>query len=549
MKKISLLLILINTLYCNGQNFFLKITSSSPVEKTIIDSINYTKKHNNLKTLLEEINKFDTLTTKIGYLERKLTKQEKINDTTFHFNYSLGKRTNYLYIYLGNNKSILNQTKDTLKIKTNQIKEWTKSTIKNLEKKGYPLVKLRLTNYKKTNNTLSSDLKIDLNNKRTFDDLIILGHDNFPKNIKRSIIRNLKKQDFNQKNIAILHKELNELTFTNQIKYPEVLFTKDSTKIFAYLEKSKPNKFEGYIGFSNNSQDKLSLNGYFDLQLQNIFNSAEKLTLYWKNDGNKQSIFNITTEFPYLLKTSSGIRTKLQIFKQDSIFQNTSSEIQIGYYFNINNKTFLGIQKTTSTNTQNSLNNPIKNYQNIFYTLTYEHIISKKTKEPIRKNTEINIKTGIGKRKDKENTNRQFFAEIDIKQNISLNNYNNILIRTQNYILNSNTYLPNELYRFGGTNSIRGFRENSLQANLLTSLITEYQYSLSPSLYLHTVIDFAYFEDNINKTKKNTVSLGLGFAIQTKNGTFNLIYANGTTKNQAIKLSNSIIQIQFKTSF
>ena len=123
------------------------------------------------------------------------------------------------------------------------------------------------------------------------------------------------------------------------------------------------------------------------------------------------------------------------------------------------------------------------------------------------------------------------------------------MLETQNFFLNSNNYLTNELYRFGGINSIRGFRENSLQANLLTSVITEYQYSLSSSLYLHSVIDYAYFEDKTNNIKKNTFSFGMGFVLLTKNGTFNLVYANGTTKNQAIKLSNSIIQIQFTTNF
>ncbi|MCD8518567.1 MAG: hypothetical protein LRY32_02580, partial [Flavobacterium sp.] len=60
----------------------------------------------------------------------------------------------------------------------------------------------------------------------------------------------------------------------NQIKYPEILFTTDSAKIFVYVEKSKPNKFDGFIGFSNDDQSKLTFNGYLDLQLQNILNTG-----------------------------------------------------------------------------------------------------------------------------------------------------------------------------------------------------------------------------------------------------------------------------------
>ena len=50
--------------------------------------------------------------------------------------------------------------------------------------------------------------------------------------------------------------------------------------------------------------------------------------------------------------------------------------------------------------------------------------------------------------------------------NFYINEKNIINIKNQNYYLKSKNYLTNELYRFGGINSIRGFAENSLQANL-----------------------------------------------------------------------------------
>jgi hypothetical protein len=43
--------------------------------------------------------------------------------------------------------------------------------------------------------------------------------------------------------------------------------------------------------------------------------------------------------------------------------------------------------------------------------------------------------------------------------------------------------------------------------------------------------------------------LGFGFGLLSNGGLFNLVYANGNTGNQTIKLSNSIVQISFKTYF
>lgn len=549
MKRIYILFSLLLSLLCNGQIFYLQIKGSTKYESKIIDSINYSKEHKNISSLLKTIKSFDSTLTNQGWLEKKTTRQTKINDSTFLFEYTLGKKTNYSYIYISKNKELINHTQDTLKIKFNKTEDWAKNTLNTIEQKGYPLAKLKLSNQKHNKDILYSDLTINLNKKRSFDEIITLGYLNFPKNIKQSLIRKLRKQKLNKKNIEILNNELNELTFANQIKYPEILFTKDSTKIYTYLEKAKPNKFEGFIGFANDKENKPTLNGYLDLNLQNTFNSAEKINLYWKNDGNKQTTFNFSTEFPYIFKTSIGIKSSLRIFKQDSIFQNTQSELQLGYYFNVNKKILFGLQNTTSTNTQTTSNNSIESYKSKFYTLSYEYTKPNKNSFLIKNNTEIRIKTGLGERMNKQKTTKQFFCEFNLEQNITLNTKSKLFLKTQTFYLNSNNYISNELYRFGGINSIRGFRENSLQANILTSIITEYRHILNQSLYIHSIIDYGYFEDSTIKTKNNLFSFGCGLALLTNNGVFNLVYANGSTKNQTIKLSNSIIHISFKTNF
>jgi hemolysin activation/secretion protein len=105
------------------------------------------------------------------------------------------------------------------------------------------------------------------------------------------------------------------------------------------------------------------------------------------------------------------------------------------------------------------------------------------------------------------------------------------------------------LFRFGGIQSVRGFNENSLQANTFTSLLTEYRYVLSPSLYVHSVLDYGFYEDQTTSTKNNLLGLGFGLGIQSKSGLLNIIYANGSAGDQVIKLTNSVVQVQFITKF
>ena len=113
----------------------------------------------------------------------------------------------------------------------------------------------------------------------------------------------------------------------------------------------------------------------------------------------------------------------------------------------------------------------------------------------------------------------------------------------------SDSYLENELMRFGGINSIRGFEENSLLASLFGVLNTEYRYQLNNTIYIHSIIDAAYFENKITSIKEKLFGYGLGFGILTKTGLFKFIYANGKTENIKFKLSNSKIHLSLITNF
>lgn len=536
-----------------GQNFYLNIKGTSETENKTIDSLQYENKHASVASILEEQKRFEKKLTNQGFFDWQLLEQKKVNDSSFVFKFSLGNALKNNTIYVGKlsaeEKSLLQLENDTLIVATNEIENFMKSKIALLEKKGYSLANLQLVNQRKIGNDLISDLQVKLNSKRNITDLVIVGYDKFPAGIKKAITKKAKKATFNQDNLKQINDTFDKLQFVNQIKYPEILFTTDSTKIFVYVEKSKPNKFDGFIGFSNDDQSKLTFNGYLDLQLQNILNTGEKFNLYWKNDGNRQTSFNIGTELPYIFKTPIGIKANLRIFKQDSTFQNTVTDLNLGYYFAYNTKAFVGYQKTTSVDIQNTNSFSLNDFTNTFLTSSFEHLELNPDSFIFPEKAKVYVKFGTGNRTIASQKTSQFFTQLDLNYNFNLNQKNSIFVRNQTFYLQSDDYVINELFRFGGINSIRGFNENSLQANAFTGIIAEYRYLLASNLYLHSITDFGYFQDKTSNIEDRLLGLGFGFGLFTKNGLFNLVYANGSTSEQAIKLSNSIVHISFKTNF
>ncbi len=537
-----------------GQNLYLKISGQDQKETTVIDSIGYSKSFKDAKSVVEEYKLFTEKLLKLGYLEQAVLENSKQNDSTFLYQYALGIKTKFIHIYIGRaflaeSWNLFEVKNDTLKLPFTESELFLTTTLKKLEAKGFSMAKVTLVNLKNRNGIVTADLNIRTELKRQLNDIVINGYDKFPEGHQKNLKRMYRKRIFNQQNLEKLYKDIEQYRFVKQSKYPEILFTKDSTKVFVYLEKAKSNSFDGFIGFSNDENKKVIFNGYLDLTLNNILNSGEKLSLYWKSNGEDQKTFRLGVELPYVFKSPLGLKAQLNIFKQDSTFQNTQTSIDLGYYFNYNTRLYLGYQSAESSDIKNINTSNLSDFNNSFVTSTFEFVAFKPDDLLFPERSNYSLKIGTGKRDSKFQSNTQFFGSLNLRQNFYLNSKNVINIKSQNFYLQSEEYIINELYRFGGINSIRGFNENSLQGNIFSSLMTEYRYVLSPTIYVHSIVDYGYYQDQTSKTNDNLLGLGFGFGLLTKNGLFNLIYANGSTKNQAIKLSNSIVHISLKATF
>ena len=555
MKKTYLLfLIFAFSGLSSAQNFNLKIIGSTDIETNRIDSIGYLTIHKNAKSILEESNILNQTLLRIGFIESQLLEKSKPNDSTFLFKLNIGKKTKSIHIYISKkysdiiaeNYSIKN---DTLQLPIESAEGFLNTTLKKLEVNGFSMAKVQLTNIQKLNTKLIADLEITKEIKRTVNDIVINGYEKFPESHKKNILRLYRNKIFNQKNLEKLYLDFEKFRFVKQSRYPEILFTKEATKIYVYLDKTKPNTFDGFVGFTNNETKKVIFSGYLDLALNNILNSGEKLNFYWKSDGQNQKTFNLSVELPYIFKSPLGVKAEINIFKQDSTFQNAKTAFNLGYYFNYNTRLYIGYQSTESSDIQNINSTNLSDFNNSFTTTSFEFIDFKIDDFLFPEKTKLDIKFGIGSRQSKQSSDDQLLGSLNFHHNIYLNQKNIINLKSHNFYLQSNSYIVNELYRFGGINSFRGFNENSLQGNFFSSLLSEYRYILAPNLYVHTIIDYGYTQDKTAQSNNNLLGLGLGFGLLSKNGLFNFVYANGNNNNQTIKATNSIIHISFKAVF
>ena len=572
MKQLLLKQLILIYIFCltgissYAQDFTLKINGTNKTENEIIDSLNYSANHPNLKSLFDEIKNTSKKLSKKGFLDNKILETKKLNDSSYISIIALKNKIKEIHIYIGINNpfSDFQKTKnDSVIIPYEEVENYLNQKMNDAEKAGYALTKINLENIRRKNLIIYADLNFKSEKKRALNSIILNypNQDNkeiFPKGHLKQLNKKYINRTFNQEIVKELYNEINNFQFISQTKYPEILFTQDSTKIYAYIQKRKANTFDGYIGFSNDENKKLNLNGYVDITLQNILHSGEEFSLYWKSDGNQQKTFNTKLEIPYIFNSALGIKAQLNIFKQDSTFQNTKTAIDLGYFIKYNSRIYVGYQSTESSDIQNTNNTTISDYKNSYITTSYDYRKLNVANNLFPQKAFMNLVFGYGKRDTNNNpetaeSSKQFYTNINLSYNFELNEKNFFNINSQNFYLNSKNYISNELFRFGGMSSIRGFLENSLQANFNALILTEYRYVASKNLYINSILDYGLYQDftsNRNKNKiKKLIGIGVGTAIQTTNGLLKITLTNGAQNTSELQLYNTIINICYNVKF
>jgi hemolysin activation/secretion protein len=542
-----------------SQNIHLEFKGTTEEETRVLDSLNYQKIFSDYQSLKTEIDSMQVRLQHSGYIENRIIETSKISDTLYLSKFDLKKKFYTIYIYYIKTSI---KADDLLPISNEVTSQYFAVSIDRTEKilnhlnqliidKGLPFASLKLINLKKKDDqNLSAELVVTKTKKRGIDEIVIKGYEKFPRSFIKHFLKIKTNSDFNLNEIKEKTEQLNQLRFANQTRSPEVLFTKDSTALYFYIEKTKSNTFDGFLGFGTNEEtNKLEFDGYLNLNLVNSLNFGETFLLNYKSDESDQKTFKVNINMPYIFGSAVGTQLGLNIFKKDSSFTTINQSADIFYQINPSQRLFIGINATRSNNLLELNDQNIEDVNSLMYNVKYEFIKSQYQNYLFPVNFKVLTMLGFGNRTINNTKVDQHAFSIDMFKILNLNLKNSIFLRINGAGIFSDDLYDNELLRFGGINSIRGFEENSLIATLNGVLNTEYRYQLNPSIYLHTIFDAAYLENDISGQRDKLFGFGFGFGILTKAGVLKFNYANGKLEGQNFKFSNSKIHLSLNAIF
>lgn len=543
-----------------AQEISLSIKAEKPISQTLKDSLQIPPSFQDLSSLEKKTDTIYRTFLRMGYIENELLDLRKENDSLYTAEFFLGKRYKEIKIFYSQADFDINETRRVSTKATESYFTIPLEAIPNtMEKltafrnqKGNAFARLKLTEIEKDSiNELSATLFLEKGNARTIDSIVIRGYENFPRSYLKYYAGVRKGQIFDQKKLVDQNENLNTLGFVSSSKPPEALFRKDSTSVYFYLEKEYNNLFDGILGFATDEEtQKLEFNGYLNLELNNNLNYGEQLSLNYKADGKEQINFRTKINLPYLFQTRFGLSGELRIFKRDSSFVTTEQQIRTTYQINPSSQAYVGYRGFVSSNLLDDViaGIPIENFKSksIIFGGTYIKPQSSKI-FPVK--TFLSLNLGFGNREREGILDEQVKFEGALNHIFRLDTKNSVFIQNTTSALYSDTYLVNELYRFGGINSIRGFDENSIDASLFSVLNTEFRHQFNETVFAHSIIDLGYFENATLELKKSLYSFGIGFGLTTRAGLFRFIVANGSTEDQNFEFANSKIHISVTSRF
>ena len=495
-------------------------------EKTLVkDSVSAVK-------FLDSLTQNNYYLTELRNVKKEANRTEIYFDTGKNFNEANVKLTEEIAKNLNLKQEFFTKNLDSLKKEINA----------SYRARGFTFNRVKSKFLGMQQNIPHIEISVVTGEQRKINSFVIKGYDKVPKRFVKNLEKDFQGKIYADENLIRINQSLQNHPFISLEKPAQTLFTKDSTQVFLFLQKRKSNSFDGIIGFGNDKTEKFTFNGSLNMNFRNMFNSFETVNIFWQRNPDKGQIFDLKTDIPYLFKSNLGLDLNVNIYRQDSTFANV--KFLPSLYLHLSNRQKLGLRGTFETSSvMDSLYIQGKDFGKkgigIWYDFTEPseiELFMHKTK--IRASADY-ISTVYSKDNTQISQNNFFFYG---ERNFYISGNHYLNLKAETALINSkNELVANELLRFGGWNSFRGFNENALFADFYYFGTAEYRFLAGNQAFFDVFGQYGELNNKSLSLKPKLYSFGLGFNFFLPIGLMSFQISNGNEFGNPIKFGDTKI--------
>ncbi len=457
--------------------------------------------------------------------------------------------------------SIFKKKKPILRLSPKELADYLERQTMKFANMGFPFVQISLDSIRISEAQIEANLKVSKGKYYTFKKLNIKGDSSISQRTIHGIIDYQLNEAYAELKVRDVDRKIEQCSFIASIKPAEIMYTSEGFEIFIYVKSIKVSFLRGALGLQPNPvSQKMALTGEVNLKLENALKKGELLKFNWRSIKPQTQRMNFNFNYPYLFQTPFGIEAQLLLYKRDSTFLDLNTELNISYTLGNGFKLRAHYRFLQSSILSGAVSSNEFSSLNGYRTNSYGLSLAKQKLDNLvnpSKGRLFSSKLYVGQRiLDEDST-----EILDLK-NTTLSGhlmYREFLPVFPRHVLHfaalfdfysSAKIFENELYRFGGLNTLRGFNEEQLFASTKAQLTFEYRFLLDESSNVFLFYDQCFYE-NVASSYYNDKPFGFGGGISfgSNIGVFAITYAIGKEFSNPIDLRSSKIHFGYTAYF
>lgn len=541
----------------SAQHLRLEVETNNQPDDSIAKIYLPQREYESPQDLKNTLDKFRELLYQAGYLQSTIQNTTQ-SDSIYKVKFFSGKRVKLVKLKY-NTQHILEYAKvlklnidsTHLYIRPRELQSTLEAFVNIDLRKGRPFSSYALKHINLSQDTAFAELNVSNNQTQKLNAIVIKGYEKFPKSFLKHFAKLRTNTLYSEEKVIQSTSYLNELNFIKQIKQPDILFKNDSTTLYLYLEKESSNQFEGFLGFANRENTNgLRINGYLNLKLNNTLNYGEYLQIQFRGNGDDQQQLDASLRMPYIFKSPLSITPSLKLFRQDSSFSNSQTQLKIDYTWSPKFLVNAQLGQLKSNRLEAEPLAAIENFTKTILSTGFELTGDNSTKAPFEYNyLSFNGGYAIRKIETQATSQQQLLLNSESSYTFDLNTKHKFYLKNTTAYISPKRLLENELHRFGGMQTIRGYKENNFYASFFSTLQTEYRFKPQNNIIINSVLDAAYYENSISKQSELLFGVGLGGSILTQAGWLRINIAAPVSQNNSFETSNTVLHISLLNIF
>lgn len=423
-------------------------------------------------------------------------------------------------------------------------------TLTDYEQKGFPFAKVEITsiNFFKDSSTdeyfADVYLKIKKERESRIDTIEIIGNADTRDFV---ILRELgfsKGDLYNQLIINEIPKRLNRLRFFQPVLEPVFMFDSKGRGILQIkIEEKQTNNFDGIVGFVPGQKNNESgyVTGLANITMRNLFGTGRAAAFRWQKIDRLSQELEIKYLEPWVFNFPFNISGILFQKKQDSSYVQRRLDGSIEF--------LASRDITVAFNLSSEVIIPTVSEHSVFTVFNSSHLSSGlslkiDTRDDPYAPTEGLFFNNAYWFTQKKISGPEKFLYADLKRDYNIQKImSDFSIYFQTFKrqvvalgvhlkeLQGGMFEISDLYFLGGTNSLRGYRENQFQGSRILWSNLEYRFLLTSRTFVFSFFDSGYYhrrgdeKRNIAEISGFKIGYGLGLNLETGLGVIAVSFA------------------------